>query len=220
MKRIFCSLIAQTVCLIGLAQQPAYSEHYYKRVAQFSQEQPIQRKETVMIGNSLTENGGDWGKRLHKKHVRNRGIIGDEAQGIYDRLDEITSAKPRNIVLMVGINDVSHGLSADSVMIQVTKVIDKICTDTPKTRLYVQSLLPINESFGRYKKLTGKTELIPEINRKLEEYVRARGLRFINLFPLFTEGNSSILRQELTKDGLHLNEEGYTIWSKVLRKHL
>ena len=220
MKRIFCSLIAQAVCLIGLAQQPAYSEHYYKRVAQFSQEQPIQRKETVMIGNSLTENGGDWGKRLHKKHVRNRGIIGDEAQGIYDRLDEITSAKPRNIVLMVGINDVSHGLSADSVMILVTKVIDKIRTDTPKTRLYVQSLLPINESFGRYKKLTGKTELIPEINRKLEECVRARDLRFINLFPLFTEGNSSILRQELTRDGLHLNEEGYTIWSKVLRKHL
>ena len=69
---------------------------------------------------------------------------------------------------MAGINDVSHDLSTDSVVTLITKVIEKIQTESPRTKLYIQSLLPINDSFGRYKTMTGKTDLIPEINRKLE----------------------------------------------------
>lgn len=53
---------------------------------------------------------------------------------------------------MAGINDVSHDLSTDSVVTLITKVIEKIQTESPRTKLYIQSLLPINESFGRYKR--------------------------------------------------------------------
>ena len=197
-----------------------YSEHYYKRLSEFKQESPIKKKEIVMIGNSLTENGGDWSLRLHKKQVRNRGVIGDDAQGIYDRLDEITAAKPKKIFIMVGINDLSHDLSVDSILCQITKVIDKIRQDTPKTKLYIQSILPINESFGRYKKLEGKSDLIPVINLGLELLASSRKAHFINLFSLFTEEDTHLLRKELTNDGLHLNEMGYEIWSKALKKHL
>lgn len=205
---------------VGQAQQAVYSEHYYKRLSEFKQELPIKKKEIIMIGNSLTENGGNWSLRLHKKHVRNRGIIGDDAQGIYDRLEEITAAKPKKIFIMVGINDISHDLSADSIMHQIIKVIDRIRKETPKTKLYVQSILPINESFGRYKKLVGKSDLIPVINVRLKMAANNRGAQFIDLFPLFTEQETIILRKEITNDGLHLNEKGYEIWSKELKKHL
>ena len=66
-----------------------------------------------------------------------------------------------------------------------------------------QSLLPINESFGRYKRLAGKTNLIPEINKQLEALAKEKGLTYINLFPLFTEKGSNVLRADLTTDGLH-----------------
>ena len=64
-----------------------------------------------MLGNSLTENGGDWSKRLNIKNVVNRGIIGDDVPGIYERLHQILPHHPAKIVLMEGINDVSHQLS-------------------------------------------------------------------------------------------------------------
>ena len=99
-------------------------------------------------------------------------------------------------------------------------LVNEIQTKSPETKLYLQSLLPINESFGRYKKLNGKTNQIPEINAKLKELAKKRNITFIDLFPLFTEKNTNILREKITTDGLHINAEGYEIWEKELKKHL
>ena len=62
----------------------------------------------LMLGNSLTENGGDWGKRLGTKNVVNRGIMGEEVMGVYNRLHQILPGQPRGMYLMIGINAVSH----------------------------------------------------------------------------------------------------------------
>lgn len=202
------------------AQEPVRSAHYDSRLQVFEQETPICHQEIVMLGNSLTQNGGDWNTRLGKKLIRNRGIIGDDAQGIYDRLDEITSGHPRKIFLLAGVNDLSHDLTVDSIVAQLAKVIDKIRKDSPQTRLYVQSLLPINESFNRYQRLNGKSDSIPVINRKLKKVAKSRKARFINLFPRFTAHDARSLRPELTTDGLHLNESGYVIWCKALKKRI
>ena len=173
-----------------------------------------------MLGNSLTEGGKDWGARLKKKHVRNRGIIGDEAMGVYDRLHQIIPGHPAKLFLLIGINDVSHDLTADSVVTLITLLIDRIQRESPDTKLYLQSLLPINESVCKYKTMIGKTDIVPEINRKLETLATSRKIPFINLFPLFAEKGTNILRKELTTDGLHLTEEGYQIWSRKLKKYL
>lgn len=196
------------------------SPHYYARLETFKAEKPIGHKEVVMLGNSLTENGGDWGVRLSRKHLRNRGIIGDDASGMYARLEEILQGRPKKIILMAGINDVSHDLSADSIVTLVAQLVDKIRQDSPRTKLILQSLLPINESFQRYRRLEGKTSLIPLINIKLAEIAHERRLTFLNLYPLFTEEKTDVLRKELTTDGLHLNEEGYKIWEKALKEVL
>ncbi len=197
-----------------------YTDHYYKRFLQFEDESPITTKDIVMVGNSLTENGGDWGARLGKKHVRNRGIIGDEVMGVYDRLHQILPEHPEKLFLLIGINDVSHDLTADSIANMINMTVERIRQESPDTKLYLQSLLPINESFGRYKKLAGKTDMIPNINSKLEKIAKENKVTFINLFPLFANKEGKVLRSELTADGLHLNENGYKIWVKELKKHL
>ncbi len=90
-------------------------KHYTDRVAQFAKMPPVDSCDIVMLGNSLTEFGGDWGKLLHSPVVVNRGIAGDDATGIYHRLSQILPGRPRAIFLMVGINDISHGLTASQV---------------------------------------------------------------------------------------------------------
>ena len=79
-------------------------------------EAPISNKDIVMLGNSLTENGGNWAARLGNKHVRNRGIIGDEVMGVYDRLHQILPGHPAKLFLLIGVNDISHGLTSDSIV--------------------------------------------------------------------------------------------------------
>lgn len=214
------SLVANAVAASVYPPQRKYTDYYYQRLRQFQAEEPVTFQDIVMLGNSLTEGGGDWSKRLKTKNVRNRGIVGDEIMGIYDRLDQILPGKPQKIFLLTGANDVSHDMSTDSLVTLMDLLVNEIQTKSPETKLYLQSLLPINESFGRYKKLNGKTNQIPEINAKLKELAKKRNITFIDLFPLFTEKNTNILREKITTDGLHINAEGYEIWEKELKKHL
>ena len=214
------SLVANAVAASVYPPQRKYTDYYYQRLRQFQAEEPVTFQDIVMLGNSLTEGGGDWSKRLKTKNVRNRGIVGDEIMGIYDRLDQILPGKPQKIFLLTGANDVSHDMSTDSLVTLMDLLVNEIQTKSPETKLYLQSLLPINESFGRYKKLNGKTNQIPEINAKLKELAKKRNITFIDLFPLFTEKNTNILREKITTDGLHINAEGYEIWEKELKKYL
>ena len=62
--------------------------------------------------------------------------------------------------------------------------------------------------------------MVPEINSRLEEFAKELGIAYINLFPLFTENGTNVLRSELTGDGLHLNEDGYKIWVKAIKKKI
>ncbi len=211
----------QTMTAQSLPTAPrVYTDHYYERVLQFANEPAITSKDIVMLGNSLTENGGDWAERLGKKHVRNRGIIGDEVMGMYDRLHQILPGHPSKLFLLAGVNDVSHNLTTDSIVDMICMTIERIRKESPKTKLYLQSLLPFNEAFGRYKLLAGKTDMIPEINARLKALAKKKRITFVNLFPLFTEKGTNVLRAELSVDGLHLNEDGYKIWVKALKKVL
>ncbi|WP_302284854.1 serine hydrolase [Bacteroides clarus] len=214
------SLVANVVASSLYSSPRIYTDHYYKRFLQFMDEPTIGNKDIVMLGNSLTENGGDWAARLGNKNVRNRGIIGDEVMGVYDRLHQILPGHPAKLFLLIGVNDVSHDLTTDTIVGMIRVTVERIRKESPDTKLYLQSLLPINESFGRYKRLAGKTNMIPEINKQLEELAKEKGLTYINLFPLFTEKGSNVLRAELTTDGLHLKEEGYKIWVKAIRKKI
>ena len=214
------SLVANVVASSLYSSPRIYTDHYYKRFLQFMDEPAIGNKDIVMLGNSLTENGGDWAARLGNKNVRNRGIIGDEVMGVYDRLHQILPGHPAKLFLLIGVNDVSHDLTTDTIVGMIRVTVERIRKESPDTKLYLQSLLPINASFGRYKRLAGKTNMIPEINKQLEELAKEKGLTYINLFPLFTEKGSNVLRAELTTDGLHLKEEGYKIWVKAIRKKI
>ena len=214
------SLVANTVAASICPAPRAYFPHYYKRFLQFMDEPAITSEDILMLGDSLTEGGGDWGKRFGKENVVNRGIVGDEVMGVYDRLHQILPGKPKKLFLLIGTNDVSHDLSTDSIVYLIDKTITRIQKESPETKLYLQSLLPINESFGRYKRMTNKTYQIPEINARLEVLAKEKKIEFINLFPLFTEKGTNVLRKELTSDGLHLKEEGYQIWVDAIKKKM
>lgn len=214
------SLVANAVAAsLNCPPQRVYFQHYYNRVELFKTEEPIDKKDIVFLGNSLTE-GGNWPELLRKKNIRNRGVAGDVAMGVYDRLDQILPGKPKKIFFLIGANDVSHDLTVDSIVNAITHVIDRIQSESPKTKLYLQSLLPINESFGRYKRMTGKTDMIPEINKRLVAVAKERNIPFIDIYPLFVKPGTNVLREELTGDGLHLKEEGYKIWAKALKPYL
>lgn len=202
------------------AQQSQVTSHYRERIADFAAMRKIDSTDVVMLGNSLTELGGDWNRLLRWRRVRNRGISGDDATGILHRLGQILPGKPKAIFLMVGINDLSHDLTPVQVFDLCKQVINKIQRDDSHTRLYVQSLLPINETYGKWKTLEGKTDDVPKINRLLQAYCQRQGITFIDLFNKFVRHGTNELRRDMSVDGLHLSPFGYKVWAFELRKYL
>lgn len=214
------SQVANAVAASLYPPKRIYTEHYYKRFLQFMDEPSIQSSDIIMLGNSLTEGGKAWNERLNNPHVRNRGIIGDDTEGINDRLHQILPGHPAKLFLLIGINDLSRDLTPDSIVYAIRSIVGRIQQESPQTQIYLQSLLPINESFKRYKRLTGKGCLIAYINQELKALAKEKKIKFIDLYPLFTEKGKNLLRPEVTTDGLHLNEKGYSIWVEKLKKYL
>ena len=219
------SLAILGLCL-GVSQAKAQhveyrsTKHYNKRVMQFEREGGIDENTIVMMGNSLTENGKDWAERLGTSQVVNRGIIGDNTIGMTERLCQITPHHPKVIFLMAGINDMVNDNPAINVATSVINLIEAIRQQSPTTKLFVESMLPINESTGRWRTLAGRTDDIPLANMYIRAYCESKGITFVDLFHQMTYPYSNILRNELSADGLHITEAGYQIWAKEIKKQL
>lgn len=204
--------------LAAAAQKPAkYNELYYQRASLF-ETLPIGSDDIVFLGNSLTH-GCEWHELFGMPNIKNRGINGDIVEGINERIEPIVKGKPKKIFLLVGVNDVSHNLTADSIVTAIGSLIDYIRTSTPETKLYVQSLLPINNSFGRYKAIFGKEQVIRDINTQLKDIADEKGFKWINSRPIFADENDN-LDPRFTNDGLHLLGNGYLQWCDFLRQYV
>ena len=228
MKKFFVLALAFAIMATSVfAQtQKKYSDHYYKRTAQFEQERPINSNDFVMLGDSLTE-GGDWAT-LFKEwlpegiSVVNRGIVGDDAPGIYDRLHQILPGNPKKIFLLVGVNDISHQITSDSVLVDIEKVVKEIVDKCPNTKLYIQSLLPYNYDKCIYKTMNkqDKTHTIRRVNKGLRKMARKYDLKYIYLYDYFKAPGSLHMDGQFTKDGLHINKAAYKIWANALKKYV
>ncbi len=211
MKRLISFLII--MCALSAAAQKKYGELYYQRASLFDL-LPVDSTDIVFVGNSLTH-GCEWHELFGMPNIKNRGINGDIVEGIMERIDPVVNGHPAKIFLLVGVNDVSHNLTADSVSTAIGQLIDYIRTKTPQTKLYVQSLLPINNSFKRYKAIFGKEQVIRDINTRVSAMADDKGFTWINSRPIFADKDDN-LDPRWTNDCLHLLGEGYMQWRDFL----
>ena len=216
MKKITLTLLLAAIGFAaGMAQ--ANQDVYYARRATHFQTLPVGKSDIIMLGNSLTD-GAEWNELLGNRHVKNRGIIGDIVQGLYERMEPILKGQPKKIFILSGVNDVSHGVDGDSIGRAMEKLITLIQTHSPRTKIYLQSMLPFNNDVREWKYLVGRDQVVVDGNRALEAVARRRGVTWINLYPLFVDDNGH-LRAELTNDGLHLMGEGYLIWRDAIKPY-
>ena len=209
-------MLLVVACLTGYAQ--ANQDPYYARRATLFDQLPIGKKDIVMLGNSLTD-GCEFNELLGNRHIKNRGIVGDIVQGLIDRIGPIIKGQPSKLFIMSGVNDISHDVSADSIARAIEKLIVMVKQGSPRTKIYLQSLLPFNNEVREWKLLKGRDHVVVEANLLLEQVARRQGVTWINLYPLFADVNGH-LRADLTNDGLHLMGQGYLIWRDAIRPYI
>ena len=218
MKRILVLLMAVATLSCMAQKKPVNPDVYYARRATLFDLLPVYSSDIIMLGNSLTD-GAEWNELFDNCHVNHRGIVGDIIPGFFERLEPILKGQPRKIFIMGGVNDISHGVSADSIVSAMTQVVTTIQARCPKTEIYVQSMLPFNNDVRLWKLLKGREQVVVDGNKGLESMCQRLGVTFINLYPLFV-GENGKMKPEYTNDGLHLMGGAYLIWRDALLPYI
>lgn len=217
MKQILVFLQLMIVSTL-LAQSPKYSTFYYQRASLF-EKLPVTSKDIVFLGNSIT-NGGEWMELLGSTNMKNRGISGDVTLGVYDRLSPIISGEPDKIFLLIGINDLSRNISEDTIVMNIGIILDKIKLESPLTRIYLQSIMPVNDRFGMFEGATKKWAVIKPLNERLKLLAESKNAVYVDLFADLVEPGTEKLNPEYTNDGLHLLGDGYLKWVEIIKPYL
>ena len=128
--------------------------------------------------------------------------------------------KPKKLFLLIGINDVSHDLTVDKLAKRYESLVSKIRKMSPDTRVYLQSVMPVNNDFKRYKTLYGKEKTIAEFNERIKDIAASSGCTYIELTPALADPATGKLRRNFTNDGLHLTGPGYKAWLDVVEPYV
>jgi lysophospholipase L1-like esterase len=204
-KLIALFLLGSVMSQAWMIQDDPYYKH---RKSQFEQLMNNERYETMMLGDSITDEG-QWDELLDNTKVQNRGISGDTTDGVLDRLNSISKGI-KQVFIMIGVNDIMRGKEVDEVYTNYLKIIQTF--KDKNIKVYIQSTLYIGES--RKANFNPKIE---ELDKKLEKYASENQITFINLNPIFAP--QKVLKKEFTSDDLHLNGTAYKLWTEQIRKY-
>lgn len=220
MKQLFslaCCLFAlQGARAQGAKWDSTYRPATYPVQVDMFRSFPNSKKDIIFLGNSLTAHM-KWDELLGNKWARNRGISGDITFGVLQRLDEVIEGRPKKVFLLIGINDISRNIPDSLIVANYRTIVSRIRQGSPRTRIYLQTLLPVNNEFTQFKNHYNKDSHIAYVNEELKKIAREFGVTLIDLHPHF-QGADGKLDKTLTHDGLHLTIEGYRRWADVLKK--
>lgn len=170
-------------------------------------------KKILLIGDSITE-GFDTQKLMPEFSIINKGISGNNSKDLLNRLKtDLIPYEPDIVFVLIGTNDLAQGNSDHEILINIKEIVASIKFHLINTEVYVTSILPTRNNELR------PNERIKRLNKKIEMLTYEQKVKYFNLFPLFVDDSENLI-QELTEDGLHLNELAYKLWADYLSKFL
>ena len=152
--------------------------------------------------------------------VYNRGIAGDRTDGVIDRLKvSLYDIAPSKIVLMIGINDINSGRNNDEIISNYTKILAGIKQNLPNTQVFCMSVLSVKKEFEQYFDLTIIIPQIKDLNTKIENLAQNYSYTYLDLFSLTIDQNNYLI-DGYSDDSIHLNSNGFNVWTNLVKPYL
>lgn len=216
MKRL---LLLVTILLTTFSAFAQGTYHFQKK--SLFEELPIRSGDIVFLGNSITD-GCEWSELFSNPKIKNRGISADRTKWLLKRLDPIIKGAPKKLFLMIGINDLAADVAPETIVANIKKLLDRFAAESSRTKIYVQSILPVNgaDIKSRFKKHRTQNERVVATNKLLKALCEGRkNVLYIDLFPALADANGR-LDKRYTNDGLHLMGAGYLAWKEAIKKYV
>lgn len=165
----------------------------------------------LLMGHSIIDN---WDiKRLFSYRICNCGVTGITVKDYYDKIiknDYLTSL-PDICFLMFGINDIKYNVEVENITLYLQKIVNYLKTKNTNIKVYLIDILNVN---GNIYLDNGE---INYTNEYIHNYITNID-GFINVSSF--NNNYGKLSIDYTLDGVHLNDKGYDLLSKLLCEKL
>ena len=154
------------------------------------------------------------------KHLRDQGntlIVVEHDEDTMRQADYIVDIGPGAGVH--GGRVIAAG-TPEEVAANVEKLLDRFAEESPWTKIYVQSILPVNgvDTKAKPKNHWKKGTEIIETNKLLETLCEGRkNVMYVDVYSALVD-EKGMLDKQYTNDGLHLMGEGYLAWKTVIEK--
>ena len=147
--------------------------------------------------------------------VYNRGFGGSQIADSLHFADRIVLPyEPRQIVMFAGSNDINAGKTPEQVLADFIAFAKLVHKHLPKTRISWIAITPCEKRWGQFEQVKQANELVARYCR------HHRRLDYINTFPHMLGEDGRPRADIFVSDQLHLNDEGYAIWTEIIRPFL
>jgi lysophospholipase L1-like esterase len=173
----------------------------------------------VFMGDSITDAWGrSRGKFFPGKPYINRGISGQTTPQMLIRFrPDVIALKPRVVVILAGTNDIAGNTGPMTLEAIEDNLISMAeLAKANNIRVVFSSVLPVCD-YHRNQTTQRPPEKILALNAWMKQYATANGYTYLDYYPAMQD-ESGMLRKEITADGLHPTDPGYTIMEPLAEK--
>jgi lysophospholipase L1-like esterase len=165
----------------------------------------------VFVGSS-TIRMWDVNRSFPALGIIHRGFGGSQTSDMaYFARRIVTKYQPRLVVTYEGDNDIGDGKTPEQVVADYKRFADTLHQDVPAAKLMILGIKP---SIRRWSKIGAMREA-NKLLRNMAE--RSDWITFVDTEPMMLDEHGQPRKELFKADCLHMNDEGYKLWSDKIR---
>ena len=208
------------ICFLFLGKTAAQNNAFEKEIIAFEQKDsanPPIHGQILLYGSSTIRLWDSYATDFKNKNLQvvNRGFGGSQtsdANLFFERV--VVPQKPKIIFFYEGDNDINAGKSVETVIEDYKIFVQKVKSLSPKTRIVFFAIKPCPSRIQHFEKQK-------DFNKRIWQWVqKEKGLFFIDTFTRMLDSDGKPDAKLFKTDMLHMNADGYAIWTKEVQKLL
>lgn len=192
-------------------------EQWAKDIAKFEvqdRENPPPKQAILFVGSSSIRLW-DTGKAFPMLKTINRGFGGSQLNdSIYFAERIILKYEPRSVVLYAGDNDLADKISPEELAEDFNQLVKIIHTKLPGTEIYFLAVKPSTKRWELFDKQKKANMLIAT------RCSQDNRLHYMDTVTPMLSSDGKPRIDLLRDDGLHVNDQGYAVWNKIMQSLL
>ena len=162
-------------------------------------------KEDLFIGDSITEELKYY-KFLYDKNVFSKiGLNTDTLRKLIP--DEDFGIEPKNIYLMMGLNDSVFVKTEEKFKERYLAMLDALEEKFPDAKIYLQAIFPVSKALDEKEDARVNNTKINSFNEVIKTIASERGLDYLDFSYILKENEDYF-----EPDGMHLKSKFHKVW--------